>query len=77
MRKSLLATAAAFILVAGPQASAEETLLDHLVAACETDLVSYCSDVKMGEGRILACLSEHEAEISASCKAAIVDTVAE
>lgn len=135
MKTSLLVTAAAFILIAVPQANAEETLLDHLVAACETDLESYCStvtpgegrllhcmaahadkisgqceyafyqaatlleqiaaavnyvateceadieahcsDVQIGEGRILACLSEHEAEIGESCKAAIADTVAE
>lgn len=134
MRKLITGMAAAIMVFAAP-ASAQDTLLEHVVAACETDLENYCStvtpgegrllhcmaahadkisgrceyafyqaatlleqlaaalnylatecgadiethcsDVEMGEGRILACLSEHEAEIGESCKAAIADTVAE
>lgn len=60
------------------------TLLEQLSAAityvameCKTDIETHCGDIAVGEGRILACLSEHESEIAESCKKAIADTVAE
>ena len=49
----------------------------YLATECETDIEKYCSDVEMGEGRILSCLSEHDQEIEESCKSAIADTVSE
>ena len=58
------------------------TLLEQLSAAvtyvateCKTDIETHCSDIAVGEGRIMACLAEHESEIAASCKKAIADTV--
>ena len=30
-----------------------------------------------GDGKILACLSEHEAEVGEGCKKAVADTVGE
>ena len=60
------------------------TLLEQLSAAvtyvateCKTDIETHCSDIAVGEGRILACLAEHESEIAESCKKAIADTVGE
>ena len=60
------------------------TLLEQLSAAityvameCKTDIETHCGDIAVGEGRILACLSEHESEIAESCKKAIADTVGE
>ena len=60
------------------------TLLEQLSAAityvameCKTDIETHCGDIAVGEGRILACLSEHEGEIADSCKKAITDTVGE
>ena len=135
MKRTMIGMAAAWMTLAAPQVLAQETLLEHLVAACETDLENYCStvtpgdgrllhcmaahadkisgrceyafyqaatlleqlsvavaylatecetdiekycsDVEMGEGRILSCLSEHDQEIEESCKSAIADTVSE
>ena len=135
MKRAMISIAAAWMTLAAPQALAQETLLEHVVAACETDLENYCStvtpgegrllhcmaahadkisgrceyafyqaatlleqlsvavaylatecetdiekycsDVEMGEGRILSCLSEHDQEIEESCKSAIADTVSE
>ena len=37
--------------------------------ACKADVEKFCKDVKPGEGRIIACLKTHEAELSAECKA--------
>jgi len=38
--------------------------------ACKGDVKKFCKDVKPGGGAIMKCLKEHDAEISAECKAA-------
>jgi len=38
--------------------------------ACKDDVEKHCKDVKPGGGRILRCLKEHEADLSAGCKEA-------
>lgn len=37
--------------------------------ACSADAARLCAGVKPGEGRIVQCLHEHAAELSAECKA--------
>ena len=39
--------------------------------ACKADVEKLCSDVSPGSGRILACLRQNEAQVSAACKEAI------
>ncbi len=36
--------------------------------ACAGDIKKSCASVKPGEGRILACLKQHETTLSADCK---------
>jgi hypothetical protein len=38
---------------------------------CQEDLKKHCEGVKPGEGRVLACLREHEAELSDGCRKAL------
>jgi len=38
---------------------------------CHADRQKFCKDIKPGEGRIRACLNEHQADLSAKCKAGI------
>jgi len=38
--------------------------------ACKADIEKLCKDVQPGEGGIMQCLKEHQAELSAPCKAA-------
>jgi hypothetical protein len=35
--------------------------------ACETELETWCGDVEVGEGRVLACLDEHDDELGEAC----------
>ena len=37
--------------------------------ACKLDYDKFCANVEPGEGRILQCLGQHEAQMSAECKA--------
>jgi len=53
------------------------TAIAYVASQCETDIETHCGDVALGEGRILACLSENEAEVSDACNQAVSDTVGE
>ena len=57
-----------------------EQLADFIVdvaASCETEIETLCGEVELGEGRILACLEEHEAELGDACKSVIAEPVRE
>ena len=45
--------------------------------ACKQDLETFCKAVKPGDGRVVKCMSEHRAELSAACKVAIADRALE
>ncbi|MBI5451258.1 MAG: hypothetical protein HY940_07865 [Gammaproteobacteria bacterium] len=36
--------------------------------ACKDDVQKLCKDVQPGEGRIISCLKEHDADVSQACK---------
>ncbi len=71
MRTRISIALIAVAFVAGPIATAEETLVDHLVAACETDIENFCSQVTPGDGRLLHCMAAHEDKISGQCEYAL------
>jgi len=56
---------------AGNVAIAQDTLLEHLVMACKSDIENYCSQVTPGEGRMLHCMAAHEDKISGQCEYAL------
>lgn len=71
MKNFFLTTVAAAALLLAALTSAQETLVDALVDACETELVNYCSTVTPGEGRLLHCMAAHEDKLSGQCEYAL------
>ena len=51
--------------------------INYLAQECKTEIQTHCSDVELGDGKILACLAEHEEEVGEACKKAVADTVGE
>lgn len=41
--------------------------------ACRSDFSKLCSGIKLGGGRAAECLKQHEAELTADCKATVVE----
>jgi hypothetical protein len=41
---------------------------------CRNELLAFCADVEVGEGRALACLDRHWAEVGKPCKDALRET---
>jgi Cysteine rich repeat len=52
------------------QAGSPQALAD-VRAACASDVQKLCAEVPAGGGRIVACLKQHQAEVSDGCKQAI------
>ena len=59
----LVVLCAALLSRTGSRAYAEEQKL-----ACSEEIAQYCKGVKPGGGRILACLKEHEKDLTPSCR---------
>jgi hypothetical protein len=51
--------------------SAEPSPVQALRTACGEDLQAFCSTVRPGQGRVLACLSAHDEQLSSDCRAAL------
>jgi hypothetical protein len=47
----------------------------YFAQSCATEIETLCGNVEAGEGRILACLAENDAEVGDACRKAIADTV--
>lgn len=47
--------------------------LSYAVNECGDDLEKYCSSVEAGEGRLLACLEQHDQNVSGRCRQALKD----
>lgn len=47
--------------------------LSHLATECHDDLLKFCGDVEVGDGRVGTCLLNHKTEVSTVCAQAIDD----
>lgn len=68
MKKILMIISLCFCLSIFAQDSIPEPTDQALEKPCKEDRLKFCKDVKAGQGRIIKCLKEHEAELSESCK---------
>ena len=68
MKKKIALLTCAVGLFLSSHVMAQDSLVEHLVKACETDIRSYCSQVTPGEGRMLHCMAAHEDKISGQCQ---------
>ncbi len=71
MKNKMIRMIAAAAIFIGSNALAQDTLVDHLISACESDIENYCSQVTPGEGRMLHCMAAHEDKISGQCEYAL------
>lgn len=47
--------------------------ITHVAAECHDDLLKFCGEVEVGEGRVGTCLIEHKAEVADNCRQAMND----
>jgi hypothetical protein len=65
MKKSSIALIVAVLFLMVPLMAQSEEI--HRRGACKADFEKFCKDVKPGQGRIVKCMKEHEAELSLAC----------
>jgi hypothetical protein len=71
----LVMVASMFMLVSN--AMAAEGIVETVAKGCEKELTTYCSEVTLGEGRVLACLYAHNDKLSGKCEYALYDAAAQ
>jgi len=49
------------------------TALTYVANECRDDLQKFCSDIRPGQGRLLACMDKNEKQLSGRCKQAMKD----
>ena len=78
MRRSIFfLVASCMMLMFTGNAFAEKGLVETVMDGCKKEIETYCKDVKMGEGRILACLYAREDKLSGRCEYALYDAAAQ
>jgi len=61
----------------GPAEAAAAKIVQTVADGCKTEIETYCKDVTVGEGRVLACLYAYEDKLSAQCESALYDSAAQ
>ena len=69
--KSLLVSSVVFMSAWSFSALAQETVVDLVQQGCSAEIEKYCSQVMIGEGRMLACFYAHEDKLSGQCQYAL------
>jgi hypothetical protein len=72
MKRNVLVVVVAVLLLSVTGAWAQDSIIDNVMKAC-----TYCSQVTLGEGRLLACFYAHEDKISGRCQYALYEGAAQ
>jgi hypothetical protein len=75
-RFTLMLAVVALFGLAG-NASAAEDIVSMVKQGCAAEIENYCSQVTLGEGRLLACFYAHEDKLSGQCQYAVYDASAQ
>lgn len=59
------------LYTASAQLEQAATALSYVATQCEDDMMKFCADVQIGEGRVLDCLDANKAAVSAACNQAV------
>lgn len=65
------------MLCAGMVSASEKDPVTTVMDGCSKEINSYCKDVTLGEGRLLACLYAHNDKLSGRCEYALYDAAAQ
>lgn len=75
MKKIIFAIMATLVLVTTGYAE-KQTLQEHVQEACKEDKAKFCSQVRPGQERMLACAYAHEDKLSGQCLNALYEAAA-
>jgi hypothetical protein len=64
-------------LCASIPVQAGDDIVQNVLDGCKKERDTYCKDVSLGEGRLLACLYAHEDKLSGRCDYALYDAAAQ
>ena len=68
MKKKLVVVVGIVMALSVTGTWAQDDIIENVIAACEPEIEAYCSQVTLGEGRLLACFYAHEDNISHKSK---------
>ena len=73
MRRIVMVLVAASVMAFAQNAMALDKVVERVTKACEMEIKNYCSQVKMGQGRMLSCFYAHEDKLTVKCINALYD----
>ena len=73
----VLLTAVWMVILLCGSVLADKDPLSTVTTGCQKELDTYCKDVTLGDGRLLACLYAHNDKLSGRCEYALYDAAAQ
>ncbi len=77
MKLRMTSVGVLFMLLAVSGSVFAEDIVSTVQKGCAAEIENYCSQVTMGEGRLLACFYAHEDKLSGQCQYALYNASAQ
>ena len=77
MRFKITSLLIVFVLFSFAGNVSAQDIVSDVQKGCGAEIEKYCSQVSMGEGRLLACFYAHEDKLSGQCQYALYDASAQ